>query len=261
MFVADSYNLWMNMKLFKSAISGCLLWALSCVCAEVFAEATGMEYYKKASQIYLASPDGYIEPADLHRVITEMEKAVELDPGYAEAYFLLGRAYNQRASLFDWNSQEYKSWRKQSQDQFRIAAWLAPENSEYSYILSVCLEYDDPERMHVIREIFRRDPGYAPARESLARHLEDKGDLDEAIKKYMAYIELQKTANREIDGYVLVRVWELLVSAGRKAEAVELVDQYIDPKGNTLWPRYWQGWIFRRSKKMNIETSFPKWRR
>lgn len=121
-----------------------------------------------------------VERGDFVDAAREFRRAIELDPGFADAHFNLGVTY-QRMKAFE-----------KALESYRLAADIEPDNADYQNATGSAYfhlgRYD--RAVSAFRKALAANPTHLRAQFSLAAALEKKGDLEEARAAWRRYLEL-----------------------------------------------------------------------
>jgi len=126
----------------------------------------------------LASRGSYLEAAE------RFAQAVELDKGFADAWFNLGLTH-QRLRVLDKAISEYKQ-----------AVKLRPANVEYRYALGAAYYHEKRYRdaIATFEKTLKTDPTHGKSQYSLALAYEKSGEDARARKAWQRYLELDSTS-------------------------------------------------------------------
>jgi Flp pilus assembly protein TadD len=165
-----------------------------------------------AIQEGLALAGACLQAGDLARAEQLCRRIVQLDPGSAQAWFVLGVVCQLSGRAED------------SVDCYRSSLRLVPANAEAWNNLGVSLQSlrRSEEAAPCFREALRFEPGYAQAHNNLGNALQAQGMLDEAAACYLRALHYKPDYAGAYDHLGLV-----LQAQGRLAEAVECHDRAI----------------------------------
>jgi Tfp pilus assembly protein PilF len=151
----------------------------------IFAEnAAAGDFYEKGKELYYSGAEGMMPEKD--KAIENLEKAVQLDPALVDAHMLLGDAYWDKSFAYKSTATDSKKWQERAEIEYRKAVALDSQNPETYYKLLTVL--NDAEREAVLSRIIKLDPNHPRAHEVLARILDHKGNVDQAILEYQKHI-------------------------------------------------------------------------
>jgi tetratricopeptide (TPR) repeat protein len=135
--------------------------------AAIPTEATAEEWYEAGCELEASSPGEAREA---------YERALDLDPGVADAHVNLGRLLHKAGEL------------GRAEPHYREAARLDPDDPTPHFNLGVLLEEVGrrEEAVHAYRQAILRDPDFADAHWNLGLLLESLGRRQEAVRHLMA---------------------------------------------------------------------------
>ncbi|MEP6770066.1 MAG: protein kinase [Acidobacteriota bacterium] len=134
-----------------------------------------------AYDLYLKGRESYnrFRKEENEKAIENFQKALKLDPGFAQAYAGLGDCYAQRARRFGFT----ESWLDASLEASRKAIAIAPELPEGHKALGLAylVKGANRESLEASRRAVDLSPNHSPAVNNLATVLFALGRLDEAL--------------------------------------------------------------------------------
>lgn len=159
----------------------------------------------------------------------ELKLAIHLSPSYAPAHQYYSD-YLKAMGRFDEALGEVGKARELDPRSLSI-------NTGVGHVLYLSRQYD--KAIEQYRETVRMDPKFAQARLWLGRPFLQKGMYDEALAELRKAVDL--TGGSTISLAVLGHA---CASAGRKAEAKEILDRLIERSGKLYVPSYWVALIY-----------------
>jgi tetratricopeptide (TPR) repeat protein len=190
------------------------------------ANSDAQVYYEKGKDLLYSVAEG--TGPEVLEAITAFEAAIRLDPDLVDAYLLLSDAYGKTLISLEYQSAEWKEVKKKSDDLIRKAVEIAPENTK-ALIYYSSLVRDRAEYLSIYQKIVELEPDHPEAHASYAHILNLMGKKDEAIKEYLIHIKLNDKKN---DGFIhreyIGTLWDLLTERNRKAEAIELMQRFLE---------------------------------
>ena len=169
-------------------------------------------------EAYLAWLDGQkhadsLEPAQLERAIEDFRKAIDLDPGYAEAYVGLAQAIYDFLETGNMPEAESEVLEEQARKAVNTAQKLNPDSADAISLLA--LQLDNRQlRIQAYERALELDPDHAISFYRYAKELKEDGQLEEAERLVMRAITFDP---RNIRYRTLLA--ELLGAQGRDEEA------------------------------------------
>lgn len=123
-----------------------------------------------------------LEAGDPEGAVSAYRRALEIDPGHADAHLNVGRLLHEDGCIGE------------AEEHYREAATLDPANARARFNLGVALEDrgSEEEAMARYREAVEIDPGLAAAHFNLSRLLEASGDAAAAIGHLAEYKRLME---------------------------------------------------------------------
>jgi serine/threonine protein kinase/Tfp pilus assembly protein PilF len=174
------------------------------------------------AEISSTNPDAikyYIEGLEASRNFqwekarTSLEKAIEIDPEFASAYYELRNVYYNTA---------YGNSREALEKAKKYSA-KAPEKDklliDYSYALDI--ERNREKAAEILEEIFAKYPREWLPHLYLARYFRGRGTNNKAIEEYSRVLDINPN-----NGQALNELGMLYASSGKFAEAMELLKKY-----------------------------------
>ena len=121
------------------------------------------------------------QEGEVHQATDLIEKAIALQPDYAEAHFNLGVALNKQGRIVD------------AVAAFKQTLRLRPNHAEAYNNLGINLQQQEKPEEAVIayRSALKNRPKYARAHNNLGNALRDQGMLDKAIHAYQKALEVR----------------------------------------------------------------------
>ncbi len=187
--------------------------------------STAVVHFENAKELLLSGSEGMGQ--EVLDAIKELKTAIKMDPNFASAHELLGDAYLKMGLSFQRNSKERKESFELTEEHYRKAVALDPDNPDYLYELAQFLE-DQTEVFEILKTIISSSPDFAPARKSYARRLENRGEIELAIGEYQKYLDLVAKSGGYASENAYFRLWGLLINQNRHEEAIGALSQYID---------------------------------
>lgn len=156
------------------------------------------------------------------RAIAEHERALEINPGLAQAHINLIRLYGSLGRV------------DMAQRHYRAAVEINPDLAESHYNFGVLLAGQGKfqEAAQAFRRSLEINPHYAEAHHNYGAMLEREGRLEDAARHYRAAIE-----NRPDYRLAHFHLGRILVHQGQTAEAIQHLRQTLTPEDDET-PRF-----------------------
>ncbi len=157
----------------------------------------------------------------IDRAIALLERATELDPGYAEAWAALGAAHGYKGAFMS-----VPALIERAIEFERRALALDPDNARaHAWLGTAYLNMGQVEEaIASIRQAVRLEPDNASTRSALARaYWVGKGNVDAAIEEFRRVVSLNPEG-----GYAFLQLALLLSLRGRYAEAEAAARTAVD---------------------------------
>ncbi|HVH15515.1 MAG TPA: tetratricopeptide repeat protein [Candidatus Angelobacter sp.] len=155
---------------------------------------------------------------------SQFKKALELNPGYAQAHQYYAD-FVKSFGRFD-----------EALSQMKQALALDPLsysiNTGIGHVLYLSRQYDDA--IDHYRKVVESDPAFVPARLWFGRPFMQKGMFKEAIEQVEQAVKLSKESTVS-----LATLAQAYASAGNNAEAQKILDRLLDRSKKQYVPSYW----------------------
>ena len=155
---------------------------------------------------------------------TEFKKALELNPGYAQAH----QYYADFVKSFG----RFDEALKEMKEALALDPLSYSINTGIGHVLYLSRQYD--KAIDHYRSVVESDPAFVPARLWFGRPFMQKGMFKEAIEQVEQAVKLSKESTVS-----LATVAQAQASAGNNAEAQKILDRLLDRSKKQYVPSYW----------------------
>ena len=154
----------------------------------------------------------------------EFKKALELNPGYAQAH----QYYADFVKSFG----RFDEALKEMREALKLDPLSYSINTGIGHVLYLSRQYD--EAIDHYRKVVESDPAFVPARLWFGRPFMQKGMFKEAIEQVEQAVKLSKESTVS-----LATLAQAYASAGNKGNAQKILDRLLERTRNQYVPSYW----------------------
>lgn len=155
---------------------------------------------------------------------TEFKKALELNPGYAQAH----QYYADFVKSFG----RFNEALREMKEALALDPLSYSINTGIGHVLYLSRQYD--KAIDHYRKVVESDPAFVPARLWFGRPFMQKGMFKEAIEQVEQAVKLSKESTVS-----LATLAQAQASAGNNAEAQKILDRLLDRSKRQYVPSYW----------------------
>ncbi len=193
-------------------------------------------------------------PQSMRNALSEFERAIELDPDYAEAYSGFADTYALVDLWVPGQDLDYRTAYELGLTAARRALSLAPDlgmaHASLGWLLRFTGEWESAERE--FERAIELNPSYATAHQLYATHLGITGRESEAVIHAQRSFEFDPVSRR-----ISANLGRALLFAGRKEEAIE---QYrATTELAPAWPNGWSGHSWTLLEVGEYEEGLEAW--